>query len=177
MLCILSSGTLAHLSLLNNSADSTHAMYLTCRFIGLQAMSTSLPTSELTRLLSRPPLAYPAPPLLCEDPLPCSIPALRHTNLTKLCRKWKRRWRKSPRYRFASHIDTSLPSNTYLKLINDLNRSQSAILTQLRTGHSPLNQHLFRIHHSETPVCQHCRGITPETVIHYLLQCPHYQCK
>jgi len=123
--------------------------------------------------MSSPP--HLLPPLLCKKPLPHSIPALRHTNLTQLRHKWKRRWKKSLRYRFASRIDNSLPSNSYLKLINGLDRSQSALLTQLCTGHSPLNQHLFRIRRSETPVCPHCRGITPETVTHYLLQCPHYQ--
>jgi len=113
--------------------------------------------------------------LLRKKPLPHSIPALHHTNLTQLHLKWKRWWKRSLRYRFASHIDNSLPSNAYLKLTNDLDHNQSALLTQLRTDHSPLNQHLFHIRHSETPVCPHCQGITPKTVTHYLLQCPHYQ--
>ncbi|KAF8226350.1 hypothetical protein L208DRAFT_1212858, partial [Tricholoma matsutake] len=42
-------------------------------------------------------------------------------------------------------------------------------------GHSSLNQHLFCIHHSETPSCPHCKGITVETIHHYLFICPHYQ--
>ena len=115
------------------------------------------------------------PLLLCKKPLPHSILALRHTNLTQPHPKWKQWWKRSPRHRFASHIDNSLPSNTYLKLTNNLDCNQSALLTQLRTSYSPLNQHLFHICHSETPVCSHCWGITPETVTHYLLQCLHYQ--
>ena len=110
-----------------------------------------------------------------KKPLPCSIPALHHSNLSSLRRKWRRRWKNSPRYRSASRIDDSLPSNSYIKLIDTLDRNQSALLTQLRTGHSPLNQHLFRIRRSETPTCPHCRGITPKTVKHFLLHCPHYQ--
>ena len=53
---------------------------------------------------------------------------------------------------------------------------QSSLLMQLRTGHIGLNHHLFRIKHSETPVCPHCRGLTVETVKHFLLDCPFY-CK
>ena len=104
-----------------------------------------------------------------------SIPALHHTNLTQLRHEWKRRWKRSPRFRYTSPIDSSLPSNSYLKLINGLDHGQSAILTQLCTAHSPLNQHLFRIRHSVTPVCPHCGGLIPKRVTHYLLQCPHYQ--
>ena len=130
------------------------------------AKSTAAGTSSPSRLL---------PPFLHRKPLPHSIPALRHTNLTQLHYEWKRRWKRSPRFRYTSRIDNSLPSNSYLKLINGLDRSQSAILTQLCTAHSPLNQHLFRIHRSVMPVCPHCGRLIPETVTHYLLQCPHYQ--
>ncbi|KIM86038.1 hypothetical protein PILCRDRAFT_51587, partial [Piloderma croceum F 1598] len=48
-------------------------------------------------------------------------------------------------------------------------------IAQLRTGHIPLNQHLFRIRRSETPTCPHCQSLTVKTVRHYLLECPHYQ--
>ena len=62
-----------------------------------------------------------------------------------------------------------------MKLVNLLDRHQSAVIMQLCTGHSPLNQHLFCIHHSETPSCPHCQGITVEMVHHYLFLCPQYQ--
>ncbi|KAF8065221.1 hypothetical protein FPV67DRAFT_1418969, partial [Lyophyllum atratum] len=62
-----------------------------------------------------------------------------------------------------------------LRLVEFLDRRRSAFIAQLRTGHSPLNQHLFRIHRSETPSCPHCQGLTVETVRHYLIVCPHYQ--
>jgi ribonuclease HI len=115
------------------------------------------------------------PPLLRKKPIPQSIPAIRQAHLKTLRQTWSKRWMMSPRYRHTHRIDKSLPSNKYLKLVEDLDRRQSAIITQLRTGHVPLNQHLFRIFRSETPVCPHCRALTPETVKHYLLQCPHYQ--
>lgn len=68
-----------------------------------------------------------------------------------------------------------MPSNKYLDLVGKICRKQSAILTQLRTGHSPLNHHLFRIRCAESPVCSHCPGLVVETVRHFLLQCPRYQ--
>lgn len=115
------------------------------------------------------------PAFLRRKPLPASIPALRQEHLTALQKRWKQRWKKSPRYPAMNVIDKSLPSKKFLKLIEYLDRRRSAIVAQLRTNHSSLNQHLFRIHCSETPSCPHCGGLTVETVRHYLLECPHYQ--
>ena len=115
------------------------------------------------------------PSLLRTNPLPDSIPAIHQANLTLLRKNWKKRWKKSLRFPLINSIDVSLPSNNFLKLINSLDRCQSALIAQLRTGHSQLNQHLFRIRRSETPSCPHCNGITVESVKHYLTQCPHYQ--
>ena len=66
-----------------------------------------------------------------------------------------------------------MPSNHYLKLVDDLPKHHAAILFQLRTGHVPLNKHLHRIQKLETPKCAHCQG-RDETVLHYLLECPEY---
>ncbi|KAG1722076.1 uncharacterized protein EDB91DRAFT_1008627, partial [Suillus paluster] len=46
-------------------------------------------------------------------------------------------------------------------------------LFQLRTGHAPLNKHLFRISRSPTATCQQCHKGT-ESVHHFLLTCPAY---
>jgi len=119
---------------------------------------------------SSPPASLP--PIL-RKPLPTSITAARQTHLTRIRKRWKRRWKLSPRYAYTSRIDKSLPSNKYLKLVDNLNRQQSAILTQLRTGHAPLNYHLNRIKRSPSPNCPHCPN-TPETIQHFLLICPHY---
>jgi len=67
---------------------------------------------------------------------------------------------------------TLLPPHSINKY---LSHHHSSIIIQLRMGHSLLNQHLFRIFHSETPTCPHCPGLTPETVCHFLLICPYYQ--
>ena len=53
-------------------------------------------------------------------------------------------------------------------------RRHASLLTQLRTGHAPLNQHLHRINRAESPLCPRC-GTDQETVIHYLCHCPAYE--
>jgi ribonuclease HI len=121
---------------------------------------------------SRPDLL---PAFLRRKPLPSSISALRQENLASLRKRWKRRWKSSPRYSRLKEIDKDLPSKNFLRLVNDLDRRQSSIIAQLRTGHIPLNQHLFRIRRSEAPTCPHCQGLIVETVRHFLFECPHYQ--
>ena len=54
-----------------------------------------------------------------------------------------------------------------------LSRAQAATLTQLRTGHVPLNHYLHRIHAIDSPNCVACNE--PETVDHYLLRCPRFR--
>jgi hypothetical protein len=115
------------------------------------------------------------PSFLHCKPLPISISALRQENLAALRKRWKHRWKTSPRYPRFKDIDNDLPSKKFLCLINDLDRHQASLIAQLRTGHIPLNDHLFRIRCSETPTCPHCEGLTVETVCHYLFECPHYQ--
>ncbi|KAJ3709966.1 hypothetical protein C8R42DRAFT_597923, partial [Lentinula raphanica] len=44
-------------------------------------------------------------------------------------------------------------------------------LTQLQTGHIPLQKHLNHIGKAESPICPCCRN-NNETVRHYLLECP-----
>lgn len=83
-------------------------------------------------------------------------------------------WHRSPRYARLAHIDKSLPADTFNTLTAGLKRRHQSILIQLRTGHAPLNEHLFRIKRSETPRCPACRGGGHETVFHYLLVCPHH---
>ena len=115
------------------------------------------------------------PPFLRGKLLPLSNSAARQANLAAIRCTWKTHWKHSARCPLINSIEKSFPSHKYLKLVAPLNWQQSVTLTQLHTGHSPLNQHLFHIHRSETPSFPHCLGITIETVQHFLIQCPHYQ--
>jgi ribonuclease HI len=114
------------------------------------------------------------PPFVRRKLLPISISATRCFLKREIKSKWINEWSKSPRYQTASNIDCSLPSNNYVHIIDQLQRNQASLLTQLRTGHVPLNVVLHRIKRVESPECPHCRNGIRETLIHYLLFCPHY---
>ena len=113
------------------------------------------------------------PKILCR-PLPASVPALRQSHDNRLLKRWKHRWRSSPRHCAIHPFDDSIPSKKFLRLTQDLGRRQASILIQLHTGHIGWNQYLFRIRKVESPSCPHCGGITFETVKHFLLVCPKY---
>ncbi|KAG2069829.1 hypothetical protein BDR04DRAFT_1020458 [Suillus decipiens] len=66
-----------------------------------------------------------------------------------------------------------MPSNKYIKLISTLPQRQTSIITQLRTNHTLLNQHLHHIGKSKSPYCPHCPEKI-ESVLHYLFDCPQY---
>ena len=53
--------------------------------------------------------------------------------------KW---WKRSKCYKRIRAVDPTLPSKTYITATGNLSRAQTSVLTQLRTGHAPLNQHL-----------------------------------
>ncbi len=106
--------------------------------------------------------------------LPHSASALRQNYTSSLIPRWRKKWEKSPRYRKMTWIDVSLPSDRYFEIIKSLPNAVTALLTQLRTGHAPLNKHLRAISAAESPHCQHCEGV-PESVQHFLLNCLHYR--
>ena len=109
------------------------------------------------------------PPLL-HSPLPTSLSATKqHINkLTiKSTKFW---WKHSEQYKCINNIDPQLPSMSFIKATEGLNCRQTSILTQLCTGHIPLNKHLHHIKHSETPYCPYCPQVT-EDINHYLFHC------
>ncbi|EJD36112.1 hypothetical protein AURDEDRAFT_43289, partial [Auricularia subglabra TFB-10046 SS5] len=55
----------------------------------------------------------------------------------------------------------------------DLPRRSASLLTQLRTGHVGLHGFLARIKAVPSALCEVCR--VPETVPHFLLQCPRFR--
>jgi hypothetical protein len=114
------------------------------------------------------------PPILRRKRLPISISATRQILKTKWKRQWNEEWAASPRHERAKKIDNSLLTDNYLHIISQLQRNQASILTQLRTGHVPLNQILHRIKRADSPECPHCRQGTIESLTHYLLFCPRY---
>jgi ribonuclease HI len=106
--------------------------------------------------------------------LPISISATRQALKSDAKKRWKTEWSESPRHQNSANIDCSLPSDNFLHIAGQLQRHQASILIQLRTRHIPLNFHLARIKRTDTPDCPHCRSGTRETLLHYILFCPHY---
>lgn len=116
------------------------------------------------------------PRVLRKAPLPRSLSAARQHHTAYLNTCWQFNWKKSRRYANRLHlIDPSLPSPKYLKAIDNLTRSQAAVITQLRIGHAPLNGHLFCIRRAISPYCPHCGPGTIETVRHFLIECRYYR--
>ena len=108
--------------------------------------------------------------------LPLSISALRQGHIGKLKKCWERRWKDSPRAKLLKSIDNTTLLKKYIKLIAGLDRRQASILFQLQTGHVGLNQHLFRIRKSKTPVCPNCKEhLVVVMVKHFVLGCPQYR--
>ena len=109
--------------------------------------------------------------------LPTSISATRCYLKREIKNRWNSKWSESPRYQLVLNIDCSIPSNDYIHIIGQLHCNQASLLTQLRTGHAPLNSVLFRIKHADSPDCPHCKNSICKTLLHYLLFCPQYNNK
>ena len=114
------------------------------------------------------------PPFLRKR-IPHCILAVRRGFATQLQKRWKRRWKASPRAKSLRSIDKSVPSKKFLKQTKDLNCNQASLVMQLHPGHIGLNQHLFCIKKVKSSLCPHCKGITVEMVKHFLLDCPSYR--
>lgn len=112
-------------------------------------------------------------PAQLHKPLPRSRTSIVRTFKTTLDTLHDQSWRKSPRFARFSQIDgseASKASRAYWKLSRNLPRKLLSLLTQMRTGHIPLNVHLHRIQRTDSPECPCCKR-HPETVLHYLMEC------
>ena len=63
-----------------------------------------------------------------------------------------------------------MPSNSFHKLVANLDRTQTSILMQLRMEHVPLNKYLHRINKIDSPNCLTFQQ-GKESVHHYLFDC------
>jgi ribonuclease HI len=108
-----------------------------------------------------------------EDP-PISTAAIRKEFKEETATHAVQTLRKSTRGQRLQRLDPRMPSGAFLRATQGLERKATAILTQLRTGHLPLNAHLHRIGKAESPECEAC-GYRQETVLHFLALCPAYE--
>lgn len=87
--------------------------------------------------------------------------------------KWTKKLAESPHYKHLSRIDPKLPSSSFMKLMLLRTWWQTSILIWLHINHCPLNKYLKHIIKSPSDSHPHCNK-TPETIIHFLLNCPQY---
>ncbi|KAF5372349.1 hypothetical protein D9615_009262 [Tricholomella constricta] len=106
--------------------------------------------------------------------LPASVSALKQQHNAALKRRWGERWQKSPRYTKYEAFKEGLPFNNFRRATEGLTRRQYSLIVQLRTGHAPLNKHLYRLTVVDSPKCQHCPD-DEETLRHFLYQCSNYR--
>lgn len=112
-------------------------------------------------------------PRFLRRPLPLSSSALKQAHTAELKVTWSRMWRLSPRYRRYAHLGALLTPSQSRRLLLPMPRSQMSVITQLRTGHAPLNAHLARISKADSAACPRC-AYRSETVRHFVLDCPEY---
>jgi ribonuclease HI/endonuclease/exonuclease/phosphatase family metal-dependent hydrolase len=112
-------------------------------------------------------------PAALRKPLPQSKAAVARRIQARLKEEAKAAWTGSKRFRRMRYIDGTMPSEKYLKLVDGLTRYQASLFIQLRTGHAPLHDHLFRMKQVDSPLCPACERAR-ETVHHYLLLCPAF---
>ncbi|MBW0498140.1 hypothetical protein O181_037855 [Austropuccinia psidii MF-1] len=94
-----------------------------------------------------------------------SLSILKQLTLTALINK-------KPTLEEATCIGFKTPSKLITRALNLLEKGPAATIHQLRTGHVPLNNYLYRIKRADSPTCQHCDK--RETPFHYLIQCPAF---
>src|SRR6266481_8815110 len=110
------------------------------------------------------------PRFLMEEPLSLSTSALRQAFNAGLLSRWRNVWATFPRYMRISRIDVTMLSKGFHKLMLDLDRTQTSILMQFRTGHVLLQKHLFHINKASLPNCLTCHQ-EEESVHHFLFEC------
>jgi ribonuclease HI len=115
-------------------------------------------------------------PSYLRKPIQYSLSAARQAHNDSLKKKWANAWTVSPRYHRASYRDMLTPSSqNFLKYIcsQEISRAAGSRIFQLRDGHVPLNQYLFRFKRVDDPRCLAC-GHPNETVEHFIVYCPKY---
>jgi ribonuclease HI len=82
--------------------------------------------------------------------------------------EWQKLYEKSPTGCAYKELEPKVSLQT--KYTNR-NRRKEIEITRLRLGKCCLNQYLYRINKHPTGYCDFCK--VPETITHFLLQCPH----
>ena len=114
-------------------------------------------------------------PRYLRKPLPINPSAVTRKHTEELKKKWKEDWHASTRGAKALRMDSTTPSDKFLKAISHekLSRASASLIAQLRLHHIPLNSYLHRFKRVDKPSCPAC-GENEESIAHFLLTCPKY---
>jgi hypothetical protein len=114
-------------------------------------------------------------PKLLRKPLQHNKSMAKQEHKSKIKTKWIKEWQHSLHAQRTKHIDSSLLSPIFLKLISDpdISRKGTSWLYQICSGHIPLNTYLHRFKRVESTGCPAC-GHHNKTTQHFLLDCPAY---
>jgi len=114
------------------------------------------------------------PPYL-RKPLLINPSAVKQKLINKLKKDWKKEWLKSKRGKIALKIDSTTPSDRFIKTIRDAKLLCEALsrIAQLWLWHIPLNSYLFKFQRTDKASCPAC-GTNNEDITHFLLYCTHY---
>jgi ribonuclease HI len=160
---------------LKEAADTNITVRWTPGHIGIDGNEAA---DELAKAAANGPTNSSPPadlPPELRGPIPRSAAAIIQAFAARTKARAQQRWRQSKQHNRIRLIDKSLPSNAYIKLVKHMTRRQSSLLIRLRTGHSPLNRHLWSIKVADSPGCNACGRDEEETVRHYLLSCPAHE--
>ena len=76
--------------------------------------------------------------------------------------------------RLNNHLDTALPGKHTKEMYDQMTGKQAAVLCQMRTGMSKLNNYLAKIKASDTALCE-CDKSEVETRGHYRFECLRWE--
>ncbi|KAF7773567.1 hypothetical protein Agabi119p4_5734 [Agaricus bisporus var. burnettii] len=110
--------------------------------------------------------------------LPLSKAAVKRTKKAEMEYRDAESWVNSPRFVRMQGVDGDYPYKKFRKWREYLTRAQGSALIQIRSGHIPINAYLKRFKKRDNDYCDNCltntNRILPETVNHYILDCPTY---
>jgi hypothetical protein len=102
-----------------------------------------------------------------------TLDEIKHLTVTAALSKMKEAQRNevnTPEY----PLDSALPGKHTQSLYDNRPHKEAAVLCQLRTGKSRLNDYLAKIRAVESNQCE-CTGNTSETVRHFLFECSRWR--
>ena len=114
-------------------------------------------------------------PHLLRKRLPTSSSALGQRRKAQVKERWTVHWEKSPQKANLAFLGAKPPFNDFRRMSTQLNRLQTSTTIQLRTGHFPLNDYLYKRKLAPTDLCRKCNLRRRETIDHVTKECPAYK--